>query len=120
MIYMRQPGHWGVALWRDYATYGTSGGMGPGDPVPGVIELGPPMRTARENFRNMFVMLSNALGLRYWLVPCAGFAHYRVSAFTANVTAVLAALDNLQLLREGAGGAALALPTGPALTPVVG
>jgi hypothetical protein len=66
MVFMRQPGHHGVATWRDDATFGTDVGMGPGDPVPVVIELSQPHRD--ELFRWCFCYLANALGLRYSLV----------------------------------------------------
>ncbi len=62
MVFMRQPGHHGVATWRDDATFGTDVGMGPGDPVPAVVELGKALGAA--DFRGCFVDLANALGLR--------------------------------------------------------
>ncbi len=44
------------------ARFGTDPGMGPGDPIPTVIELAKPLRV--EDFRHMFLFLANTLGLR--------------------------------------------------------
>jgi hypothetical protein len=100
MVYMRQPGHFGVAPWMDHATYGTTAGMGRGDPIPAVIELGPPLvDTPRRAFRRCFVVLANGLGLRYWLLPSDDFVSYYVKSFRASPTAVLDALGTLGLLK---------------------
>ena len=42
--------------------FGTDAGMGPGDPIPTVIELAKPLRV--EDFRHFFLFLANTLGLR--------------------------------------------------------
>jgi hypothetical protein len=52
--------------------FGTDAGMGPGDPIPTVIELAKPLRV--EDFRHFFRFLANTLGLRCVARP-AGPAH---------------------------------------------
>jgi hypothetical protein len=43
MVMLRQPGHWGVAKWLNESNIGRNEGMGPGDPIPAVIELAWPV-----------------------------------------------------------------------------
>ncbi len=46
-----------------WVRFRTLGGQGPGEPIPVVVELSEP--SARLTFRDCFLHLSNALGLRY-------------------------------------------------------
>jgi hypothetical protein len=82
MVFMRQPGQHGAvcvssAHKRQHSVvleypdltfavvlgrFGTDAGMGPGDPIPTVIELAKPLRV--EDFRHFFLFLANTLGLR--------------------------------------------------------
>ncbi len=115
MVYMRQPGQWGVADWVSPALVGLGGGMGPGDPVPAVVELGPPPTHPR--YRPYFPALARALGLRFWHVGCAGFTSY-FRPFPVGVeeqVQVLVVLGGLGLLRDGVGVQDLrqAPPPGP-------
>jgi hypothetical protein len=71
-------------------------GMGPGDPVPVVIELGKPLRDG--DFRSCFVLLANALGLRYNLVEHPGFSYN--DPFNASITETMQVLQSVGILRS--------------------
>jgi hypothetical protein len=64
MLLMRGPGRDGVAAWldRDGPSFGTDAGMGPGDPVPVVLELNSAVGTPEH--RTCYMAMANALGLR--------------------------------------------------------
>jgi hypothetical protein len=67
--------------------------MGPGDPVPAVIEL-----NRRWQSVYCYVQLANALGLRYWQVGHDDFS-YVSGSFVANVSGVMEALREAGALR---------------------
>lgn len=110
MVHLRLPGTYGVANWTSDALVGDTAGMGPGDPIPAVVELGAGLTLeAGAQFSHTplcFVHMAAALGLRHWMVGHSDLGQR--GGFDANITATLHALHALGLTasveQPGVGG----------------